>query len=386
MTSKGWAELAMSPKASDLLSPTSVNSSSFSSDEKSRFSSTRSSDEPKSPKLRALLSPINRRIDNSNDPTANGRSLSNHQFLQFCCPVHVVAVEDSILLTITAPDLENFAAANPDVRVALALKSTDFQLQMNSLPFFASLPQYTLLLLSSLFSVRRYSGGHTICHEGDPGDGFYVLAAGSIEVSARVPSSTSASTSTPSTPIRHLNPINQQKRFKSNTIVPLPLPSDEEAIYLGTLSAGDMIGEISLLFNAPRTATLRAVQDCTLLHLSPASFSSFLQVVESSGQRHLIEDLIQKFVPFFWSGSPWMTHKSDFFPPFFCRRTANSLKSIPLFSFLRRKQIGPLALFDVGCPTNRVFGGSTHSLSHPRTLDCRCWDRCSAMSRTKRTR
>lgn len=46
---------------------------------------------------------------------------------------------------------------------------------------------------------------------------------------------------------------------------------------VGTRGAGTMIGEMALLDNAPRTATVRAIEDCELLEITKNDFSSRMQ-------------------------------------------------------------------------------------------------------------
>lgn len=46
---------------------------------------------------------------------------------------------------------------------------------------------------------------------------------------------------------------------------------------VGTRGAGTMIGEMALLDNAPRTATVQAIEDCELLEITKSDFSSRIQ-------------------------------------------------------------------------------------------------------------
>ncbi len=52
---------------------------------------------------------------------------------------------------------------------------------------------------------------------------------------------------------------------------------DGEEIIVGTRGAGAMIGEMSLIDNAPRTATIKAIEDCSLLEITVADFSRRLE-------------------------------------------------------------------------------------------------------------
>jgi CRP-like cAMP-binding protein len=74
-----------------------------------------------------------------------------------------------------------------------------------------------------------YPAGGTVVRQGDEGDSLFLVASGSVEVSVRAPGG-SAQT-------------------------------------LATLGPGDYFGEMSLLTGAPRSATIRAVQDTSLVIL-----------------------------------------------------------------------------------------------------------------------
>ena len=99
-----------------------------------------------------------------------------------------------------------------------------------------------------------------------------------------------------------------------------PLPGAQNA-YLDTLSSGDWFGEIALIEKTTRTASVRATQDCILLYLSRERFIRFLKFAPSIKSSALFSDIIRK-------------------------RTANSLKSLPIFAPLKIKTIGPYNQFD----------------------------------------
>jgi len=70
-----------------------------------------------------------------------------------------------------------------------------------------------------------------------------------------------------------------------------------------------------------RTAELVAIAPCTLLCLSKERFATFVKLAPEMRESGIFDSTIT-------------------------RRTANSLKAIPLFGFLQKKKIGPLELFD----------------------------------------
>jgi MFS family permease len=112
------------------------------------------------------------------------------------------------LLTIDAP------ARVPESELAL----------LRSIPIFAPLPQVTLEQLASLLSRVHVAAGDVVFRQGERGDRFYVIAAGEVKVA----------------------------------------PEGRPPVTLGT---GDYFGEIALLRDVPRTATVTARTDAELYTL-----------------------------------------------------------------------------------------------------------------------
>jgi CRP-like cAMP-binding protein len=94
---------------------------------------------------------------------------------------------------------------------------------------FAPLPVIRLEELARRVAHVAVPAGATIIREGEPGDRFYVIASGSVEVSER-------------------------GRFRRTEVV------------------GDCFGEIALLREVPRTATVVALSDVDLLALEREEF------------------------------------------------------------------------------------------------------------------
>jgi signal transduction histidine kinase len=105
-------------------------------------------------------------------------------------------------------------------------------------PLFAGLtPEETAALVASAdrLSVKA---GTLIIEEGTPGECLYVILSGELEVSKR---------------------------------------DNDRQIVLATRKPGEFLGEMSLLENAPRTASVRAVRDSELLAIGPAAFRQLLE-------------------------------------------------------------------------------------------------------------
>jgi CRP-like cAMP-binding protein len=98
-------------------------------------------------------------------------------------------------------------------------------------PLFAPLAPPTLEALAQKLVLVAYAAGATVVREGDPGDRFYLVSVGQLAVSAG-------------------------GRDKAS------------------LSPGDFFGEIALLRNVPRTATVTAVGEVELYALERDDFVS----------------------------------------------------------------------------------------------------------------
>jgi len=86
--------------------------------------------------------------------------------------------------------------------------------------------------------VRSYPPGSTLCHENATEDRFYMILEGEVEVTKVI--------------------------------------NNSETRLLKTLSAGDFFGEMALIHNAPRAATVTAKTDLTTLELDKAAFDRVL--------------------------------------------------------------------------------------------------------------
>ena len=84
-------------------------------------------------------------------------------------------------------------------------------------------------------SKKSFKSGETIISQGDAGDCAYIIESGRIEI--------------------------------------LIENKDGETQYVGTRGPGAMIGEMAIIDDSPRTATIRAVEDCDLLEITKEDFA-----------------------------------------------------------------------------------------------------------------
>ncbi|HAV78515.1 MAG TPA: hypothetical protein DCX53_14295 [Anaerolineae bacterium] len=104
---------------------------------------------------------------------------------------------------------------------------------------FQGLDDDELQEMAELTEFRTYPPEHVLCHEGAYEDVFYIIAEGSVIIS------------------KHLG--------------------DEEADRVLRIGGrGDMVGEMAMIQNAPRAATVRTSTECTVLEMEKQDFETIL--------------------------------------------------------------------------------------------------------------
>ncbi len=130
-------------------------------------------------------------------------------------------------------------------------------------PLFEGVPDKIRLALAERFNVCKFNRGDVIVKEGDSGDTFYLIRAGKVLVTTSKMDATGG------------------------------------VVNLGQMGPGAFFGEVSLLTNKPRTATVIAGQDVELMELSRENFNAIAErfpsvrkVVESY-QKHRVQKTIR---------------------------------------------------------------------------------------------
>lgn len=107
---------------------------------------------------------------------------------------------------------------------------------LRTVPLFSQLPAAELVTVWRELSELRVPAGHAICRRGEPGDRFYILKEGALEVR---------------------------------------LGLGPEGITIRRLVPGDSFGEMALLTDAPRSADVVAAEDAVMWVLERADFQRF---------------------------------------------------------------------------------------------------------------
>ena len=121
--------------------------------------------------------------------------------------------------------------------------------KLKKVPLFEAVDLGFLEEIAPLFVTESYPTGKTIIQEGDPGDKFYIIVRGKVEVTKVI---------------------------------------DGQVAKLAVLSDGDFFGEVALLRNVARTATITALTPTMFITLSRESFRHIVDK-EPDLQRILME-------------------------------------------------------------------------------------------------
>jgi CRP-like cAMP-binding protein len=130
--------------------------------------------------------------------------------------------------------------------------------QIHRLGLFATLGAKELRVVSSLLHERRYLNGEIVFDEGEEGQALYVVLSGRVLICRQ---------------------------------------EGAEVVRIAEVAAGAMFGELALLDNAPRSAQVRAIEDCVLAVLSRADFNGLVEthaVIASKIALQLARELGQK--------------------------------------------------------------------------------------------
>ena len=110
---------------------------------------------------------------------------------------------------------------------------------LKKIPLFSKFSEKELKSIGSLLKEREYKKGEIIVKQGDEGVGLFIIKKGKVKVS---------------------------KTIASGKVIDIAVHSD-----------GEYFGELSMLDNKPRTATVTALEDTTTLIMTYWEFKALLE-------------------------------------------------------------------------------------------------------------
>jgi CRP-like cAMP-binding protein len=161
----------------------------------------------------------------------------------------VTALQPSVVLEIPGQILEELIMSNKTIRDAVFKRYRERTLvtTLRAVPIFAGLSGEDISNLSNDASLVSARKGETIIHEGEQGDGMYIIKYG-------------------------------QARVFIGT-------DDGRELNIALLRSGDYFGEQSLLTGAPRSASVAALTQVEAVFLGRAEFLKFIQEHEDVRER-----------------------------------------------------------------------------------------------------
>ncbi len=179
-----------------------------------------------------------------------------------------VAVAGVVGALLAAPAARRRSGSAADLRVT----------RLAGLPLFAGVPAATLEAVAVRLLPVGVAAGDVVIRQGDEADRFYLIDAGSFDVTRR-PRPTSAPAARGSA--RETLDAGAAARARTGASVDAALPAE----HLRTMGPGEVFGEIGLLRGIPRTATVTATTDGLLLALDAVDFRELVNTGPLVGPR-----------------------------------------------------------------------------------------------------
>lgn len=191
--------------------------------------------------------------------------------------------ERSLFISVGKKTFENFCAVCPLIKEKMreVMKQRMVsKLSSLGIPFLDGIPPSSMELLTNQVEVQDYDEGDIIFSEGDVGNRFYIVVHGGVKVEK----------------VEKDEPLSSQEREEHDE-----KSRKDSTRNLGILKAGNYFGEMALVSDSPRSATVTSVDKTILLSVdkdsfrtifanNPNSFSEFtLRLLQGSSElKHLL--------------------------------------------------------------------------------------------------
>lgn len=159
----------------------------------------------------------------------------------------VIALEDSVLWAV---DRQTFRRVIIDIAYQ---KRATYKQFLASVPILSTLKPNEIERIADALQPEKFEAGQVIIRQGEQGDRFFIIEEGEVVVRKQS--------------------ANQSNEAEKQDVVDTQLAGEIE---VGRLKRGDYFGELALINNAPRVATVIAVADVKCISLSASDFIRLL--------------------------------------------------------------------------------------------------------------
>lgn len=160
----------------------------------------------------------------------------------------VVTAEPVQMSVLTRSAYERYLLLHPHMRDTISSIALSMESRLRQMPLFCDVDQHALRMLATMFRFVPLRADETLFREGDfdrdDGNKMYFLFQGEVRVL-----------------------VDEQLPAGADGTPPRVAPK-----LLTTLTPGSFIGEVSMILDIPRTATITAVSSSLLLELSQTKF------------------------------------------------------------------------------------------------------------------
>lgn len=163
-----------------------------------------------------------------------------------------------LFVSVEKKTFENFCAVCPNIKDKMTTIMKERMLcKLSSLniPFFVGIPAESLKSMSEMVEIHVTEDKEVIFSEGETGDRFYIIVYGQVNVQ------------TQNNVIPTDNETNDTETTKAEEII-----ASRRRSILGSLNAGNYFGEMALVSDSPRSATVISTGKTILLSMGKESF------------------------------------------------------------------------------------------------------------------
>ena len=153
-------------------------------------------------------------------------------------------------------------ASSTNFQLVRAMLTSNIQDYLKRISFLSTVPSSRLHMLAGMSQFEVFTPGDQVCHEGADGSKVYIVLFGQVRVYSN----------------------------KSRDHLYGNIKSNE----LKRLNMGDHFGELSVIADIPRQATVEAMTPCLLISISRAPFRNVMKAVPDLGQQ--VESMIRVYM------------------------------------------------------------------------------------------